>query len=170
MGTYLDSIRAVGGLPKSRIQIPGHGGRIRPLLQLPPQGDRRYWGSWCYGGTCSVLLEFAGPNILQASPPKERQIRLQKFNATSRLIIICPFQRKNLLPPCDPAQSSMHYLPASRKFDLDADKIAKLDAEDAIIPKSQYSPLASKNSSYPIPPLVVWLCTIQVSQAETLHA
>ncbi|KAK4867940.1 hypothetical protein LT330_007599 [Penicillium expansum] len=105
----------------------------------------------------------AGPEILRTSPLKEQQSRLQIFEAASGLNIKGHYQKQDLPSPCEPTPSSMPYSLTSRKFVLDAEKIAKLRTECATILKNQSNPHASKISSNTTLAAVIWLCTIRAN-------
>ncbi|CAI7638943.1 unnamed protein product [Penicillium palitans] len=103
----------------------------------------------------------AGPEIIQTNPLKEQESRLKIFKAGSALSIKGHSQNENLSSLCEPTPRWIPPIPASRKFVLDADKIAKLRTECATILNNQSNPHASKISSNTILTALIWLCTIR---------
>ncbi|KAF4770713.1 hypothetical protein N7455_007128 [Penicillium solitum] len=103
----------------------------------------------------------AGPEIIRTNPLKEQQIRLKIFEAASALSIKGHSQNADLSSLCKLMPSSIPYIPTSRNFVLNADKIAKLKTECATILKNKSNPHASKISSNTIFTAVIWLCTIR---------
>ncbi|OQD62953.1 hypothetical protein PENPOL_c010G06330 [Penicillium polonicum] len=103
----------------------------------------------------------AGPEIIPTNPLKEQESRRKISEAASALSTKGHSQNEDIPSLCEPTPSSIPYIPASRKFVLDADKIAKLRTECATILKNQSNPHASKISSNNIVAAVIWLCTIR---------
>lgn len=103
----------------------------------------------------------AGPEILRTNPLKEQQSRQKIFEAASALSIKVHSQNGDLSSLCKPTPGSIPCTPASRKFVVNADKVAKLKTECATILKNQSNHYASKISSNVILTAVIWLCTIR---------
>ncbi|KUM64120.1 hypothetical protein ACN42_g2999 [Penicillium freii] len=103
----------------------------------------------------------AGPEIIRTNPLKEQASRRKISEAATALSIKGHSQNEDLPSLCKPTPSSIPDIPASRKFVLGADKIAKLRTECAAILNNQSNPHASKISSNTILAAVIWLCTIR---------